>query len=135
MTNVDNKHNLIEGDNSMQNKNSKGQNEKFPVSAARARGRKINIKEFTALGAIIGASVVFGSEVVLAEFDLDAGGTAFTTPWVAFFNKFYPVGIVGMGVGGTVLAQGDPKVKFIGFGTGALLGGLIVSAVKAGFGI
>lgn len=95
---------------------------------------KRHLMKHTAVGAIIGIFMAMGAEAVLAV-DLDAGGEAITKLWTGFFNKYYAVGIVASGVGGAVIAQGDPKTRWIGFGSGCLVGGLTVMGVKAAYGI
>jgi hypothetical protein len=114
------------------NKAKNNHNNKTPVSLI--PDMKAQLIKSTALGAIMVMFVVLGSEVAWA-FDLDAGGKAWSVPLIKAFNDFYPVGILIMGAGGTVIAQGDLRAKSYGFGAGCLSGGLMVSAVKAGFGI
>lgn len=69
-------------------------------------------------------------------FDLDAGIKAATDPVKKMINDYYPVGIFIMGAFGAMLQQqGDLRDRMLGFGKGALVGGLTVMAVKTGLGV
>ncbi len=75
----------------------------------------------------------FGASAAL---DINAGAEAATKPVVKLINDYYPTGIFIAGVFGAFLqAQGDLKERMFGFGKGALVGGLMVTAVKTGLGI
>lgn len=90
---------------------------------------KENIKAYLLLGLIIG----FGIEV--HAFDLDAAGKAISDPVKKFINDYWPVGVLAVGSGGAMIAQGDLRTKAIGFGTGSLIAGLMMVGVKLGLGI
>ena len=69
-------------------------------------------------------------------FDLDAGIKAATDPVKKMINDYYPVGIFIMGAMGAMMQQqGDLRDRMLGFGKGALVGGLTVIAVKTGLGV
>lgn len=71
-----------------------------------------------------------------AAIDLDAGVKAATDPVKKMINDYYPVGIFITGAFGAFLQpQGDLRDRMLGFGKGALVGGLVVAAVKAGLGV
>jgi hypothetical protein len=70
-----------------------------------------------------------------AAFDLDKAGKAFTDPIQSGIDKYWPIGVLGFGVGGFFAAQGDMRTKALGFGAGSLLAGLAMGAVKMGFGL
>ena len=71
-----------------------------------------------------------------AAFDLDAGIKAATEPVKKMINDYYPVGIFIMGAMGAMMQQqGDLRDRMLGFGKGALVGGLTVIAVKTGLGV
>lgn len=69
-------------------------------------------------------------------FDLDAGIKAATDPVKKMINDYYPVAIFITGSFGAMLQQqGDLRDRMVGFGKGALIGGLTVAAVKTGLGV
>jgi hypothetical protein len=69
-------------------------------------------------------------------FDLDAGIKAATDPVKKMINDYYPVGIFITGAMGAMMQQqGDLRDRMLGFGKGALVGGLTVMAVKTGLGV
>ena len=69
-------------------------------------------------------------------FDLDAGIKAATDPVKKMINDYYPVGIFITGAMGAMMQQqGDLMDRMLGFGKGALVGGLTVIAVKTGLGV
>ena len=69
-------------------------------------------------------------------FDLDAGIKAATDPVKKMINDYYPVGIFITGAMGAMMQQqGDLRDRMLGFGKGALVGGLTVIAVKTGLGV
>lgn len=68
-------------------------------------------------------------------FDLDAAGKAVTDPVVKFINDYWPAGVMAVGSGGAIAAQGDLRTRAIGFGVGAGLAGLVMMGVKIGLGI
>ena len=69
-------------------------------------------------------------------FDLDAGIKAATDPAKKMINDYYPVGIFITGAMGAMMQQqGDLRDRMLGFGKGALVGGLTVIAVKTGLGV
>jgi hypothetical protein len=71
-----------------------------------------------------------------AVFDLDAGMKAATEPVKKMINDYYPVGIFITGaIGALMQQQGDLRDKMLGFGKGALCGGLTLIAVKTGLGV
>ena len=71
-----------------------------------------------------------------AAFDLDAGIKAATDPVKKMINDYYPVGIFITGAMGAMMQQqGDLRDRMLGFGKGALVGGLTVIAVKTGLGV
>jgi hypothetical protein len=72
----------------------------------------------------------------MAAFDLDAGIKAATDPVKKMINDYYPVGIFITGAMGAMMQQqGDLRDRMLGFGKGALVGGLTVIAVKTGLGV
>jgi hypothetical protein len=72
----------------------------------------------------------------MAEFNLDNGAKAIAEPIKKMVNDYYPVGIFATGAIGALLkSQGDLRERMVGFGLGALAGGLTVIGVKAGLGI
>ncbi len=69
-------------------------------------------------------------------FDLDGFLGGMVTPAKDMALKYYPAGIFVLGLVGAFLQrQGDLRDKMIGFGVGALVGGLLVTGAKAGLGI
>lgn len=73
---------------------------------------------------------------VYAAFDLDAGMKAATEPVKKMINDYYPVGIFITGaIGALMQQQGDLRDRMLGFGKGALCGGLTLIAVKTGLGV
>ena len=69
-------------------------------------------------------------------FDLDAVIKAATDPVKKMINDYYPVGIFITGAMGAMMQQqGDLRDRMLGFGKGALVGGLTVIAVKTGLGV
>ncbi len=73
---------------------------------------------------------------VYADIDLDAGMKAATEPVKKMINDYYPVGIFITGaIGAMMQQQGDLRDRMLGFGKGALCGGLTVIAVKTGLGV
>lgn len=73
---------------------------------------------------------------VYAAIDLDAGMKAATEPVKKMINDYYPVGIFITGAMGAMMQQqGDLRDRMLGFGKGALVGGLTVIAVKTGLGV
>ncbi len=80
--------------------------------------------------------VLLCSGEAFADFDLDAGIKAATDPAKKMINDYYPVAIFIIGAMGALLQQqGDLRDRMVGFGKGALVGGLVVMAVKAGLGV
>ncbi len=74
-------------------------------------------------------------EIALAEFSLDKAGKALTDPIKMFIDTYWPVGVLALGTGGAVVAQGDLRAKALGFGAGSLLAGLVMGGVKMGLGV
>ena len=71
-----------------------------------------------------------------AAFDLDAGVKAGIDPVKKMINDYYPAAIfITGGMGAMMQQQGDLKERMLGFGKGALVGGLVVVAVKTGLGV
>jgi hypothetical protein len=69
-------------------------------------------------------------------FDLDAAVKAATDPVKKMINDYYPVGIFIAGaIGAMMQQQGDLRDRMLGFGKGAMVGGLTVIAVKTGLGV
>ena len=82
------------------------------------------------------APILLCSIDAYAAFDLDAGIKAATEPVKKMINDYYPVGIFIMGAMGAMMQQqGDLRDRMLGFGKGALVGGLTVIAVKTGLGV
>ena len=82
------------------------------------------------------APILLCSIDAYAAFDLDAGIKAATDPVKKMINDYYPVGIFIMGAMGAMMQQqGDLRDRMLGFGKGALVGGLTVIAVKTGLGV
>lgn len=80
--------------------------------------------------------VVLGLGHAYGAFDIDAGMKAATEPVKKMINDYYPVGIFIAGAFGAFMQQqGDLRDKMMGFGKGALTGGLVVAAVKTGLGV
>ncbi|MFU7500780.1 MAG: hypothetical protein ACJBCI_03690 [Candidatus Tisiphia sp.] len=80
--------------------------------------------------------ILLSSIDVYAAFDLDAGMKAATEPVKKMINDYYPVGIFITGaIGALMQQQGDLRDKMLGFGKGALCGGLTLIAVKTGLGV
>jgi hypothetical protein len=80
--------------------------------------------------------IILCSVDVYAAFDLDAGIKAATDPVKKMINDYYPVGIFITGSMGALLQQqGDLRDRMLGFGKGALIGGLTVLGVKTGLGL
>ncbi len=73
--------------------------------------------------------------IEVMAFDLDAAGKAITDPVVKFINDYWPAGVMAVGSGGAIAAQGDLRTRAIGFGVGAGLAGLVMVGVKIGLGI
>lgn len=72
----------------------------------------------------------------LAAFDLDAGIKAATDPVKKMINDYYAAAIFITGaIGALMQQQGDLRDRMLGFGKGALIGGLTVMAVKTGLGV
>lgn len=67
--------------------------------------------------------------------DIDAGMKAAVDPVKKMSNDYFPVGIFIAGAFGAFMQQGDLRERMMGFGKGALAGGLVVTAVKAGLGV
>ncbi len=85
---------------------------------------------------LFGLMVLLGIDAQEAlAFDLDAAGKALTDPVKAFIDTYWPVGVLAMGSGGALIAQGDMRTRAFGFGGGALLFGLMMAGVKVGLGI
>jgi len=71
-----------------------------------------------------------------AAFDLDAGIKAATDPVKKMINDYYAAAIFITGaIGALMQQQGDLRDRMLGFGKGALIGGLTVMAVKTGLGV
>jgi hypothetical protein len=82
------------------------------------------------------APILLCSIDAYAALDLDAGIKAATEPVKKMINDYYPVGIFIMGAMGAMMQQqGDLRDRMLGFGKGALVGGLTVIAVKTGLGV
>ena len=82
------------------------------------------------------APILLCSIDAYAAFDLDAGIKAATDPVKKMINDYYPVGIFITGAMGAMMQQqGDLRDRMLGFGKGALVGGLTVIAVKTGLGV
>jgi len=80
--------------------------------------------------------VLLGSIDALAAFDLDAGIKAATDPVKKMINDYYAAAIFITGaIGALMQQQGDLRDRMLGFGKGALIGGLTVMAVKTGLGV
>lgn len=80
--------------------------------------------------------ILLSSIDVYAAFDLDAGMKAATEPVKKMINDYYPVGIFITGaIGALMQQQGDLRDRMLGFGKGALCGGLTLIAVKTGLGV
>lgn len=57
----------------------------------------------------------------------------YAIPVTKMINDYYPAGIFILGAFGAMMQQqGDLRDRMLGFGKGALVGGLVVAAVKAG---
>ena len=81
-------------------------------------------------------AIIFCNIDAMAAFDLDAGIKAATDPVKKMINDYYPVGIFITGAMGAMMQQqGDLRDRMLGFGKGALIGGLTVIAVKTGLGV
>ncbi len=79
---------------------------------------------------------LLGSIDALAAFDLDAGIKAATDPVKKMINDYYAAAIFITGaIGALMQQQGDLRDRMLGFGKGALIGGLTVMAVKTGLGV
>ncbi len=87
---------------------------------------------FYLIGIILGMLM---PEIAFAAFDLDKAGKAITEPIKEFIDSYWPVGVLALGTGGAVVAQGDLRAKALGFGAGSLLAGLVMGGVKMGLGI
>lgn len=82
------------------------------------------------------APMLLSSIDVYAAFDLDVGMKAATEPVKKMINDYYPVGIFITGaIGALMQQQGDLRDRMLGFGKGALCGGLTLIAVKTGLGV
>ncbi|MEI6187974.1 MAG: hypothetical protein WCP46_05690 [Alphaproteobacteria bacterium] len=80
--------------------------------------------------------VLLGSIDAFAAFDLDAGIKAATDPVKKMINDYYAAAIFITGaIGALMQQQGDLRDRMLGFGKGALIGGLTVMAVKTGLGV
>ena len=79
---------------------------------------------------------LLGSIDAFAAFDLDAGIKAATDPVKKMINDYYAAAIFITGaIGALMQQQGDLRDRMLGFGKGALIGGLTVMAVKTGLGV
>ena len=93
-----------------------------------------------AIGAGVISSTLYAlctidSAYAAAAFDLTAAGKAMFNPVVKFIDAWYGTGIFASGVGGAVVAAGDLRTRAMGFGIGAVVSGLVILGVKAGFGV
>ena len=71
-----------------------------------------------------------------AAIDLDAGVKSIIDPVKKMINDYYAVAIFISGAFGALLQpQGDLRDRMMGFGKGALVGGLVVTGVKTGLGV
>lgn len=70
-----------------------------------------------------------------APFDTDKAGKAMFDPIMKFVDDWYATAIFASGIGGAVVAQGDLKTRFLGFGVGSGIAGITYAGVKAGFGL
>jgi hypothetical protein len=85
---------------------------------------------------LVASTLSFISESALAAFDLDAFGKAFVDPTKKFVTDYYPWGIFATGLGGAFMARdGDLRERFLGFGKGSVIAGLVVGAAKLGLGV
>ena len=86
-------------------------------------------------------TAVYLAPILLCSIDayafyLDAGIKAATDLLKKMINDYYPVGIFITGAMGAMMQQqGDLRDRMLGFGKGALVGGLTVIAVKTGLGV
>ena len=80
--------------------------------------------------------LLLNSIKAFATFDLDAGINAAAVPLKNMIDSYYTVAIFVTGaIGALMQQQGDLRDRMLGFGKGALIGGLIVVAVKKGLGV
>jgi hypothetical protein len=122
MTNENNKQNLIEESNSMQNNNSKKQ----------SRFIKTKFAKILFCGVVcVGAGLVL-SEVTLAtaKFDIDAGATGGATPLIDGIKAHWGKVVLLTAAASALFGEGDPKQRvvraFCGSGaSGAFMLGLI----------
>jgi hypothetical protein len=85
---------------------------------------------------IIILELVFSQTAWAADFDPERFARGMADPAKKMFNDYYPVAIlVAGGVGAFLSNQGDLRDKMVSFGKGAAIGGVVIAAVKAGFGI
>lgn len=96
---------------------------------------KNNFKSLICVGAVLGVTIFMADYAYAAQFDVDAAGKAMFEPLLKFIDDWSGPAIFTTGVGAAVAVPGDLKTKALGFGGGALLSGLSIWAVKAGFGI
>ena len=98
---------------------------------------KNNSKYFSTLKyALCLSPILLGSIDAFAAFDLDAGIKAATDPVKKMINDYYAAAIFITGaIGALMQQQGDLRDRMLGFGKGALIGGLTVMAVKTGLGV
>lgn len=114
------------------NREFKGMNnKKFWMSLKQSR-----VTSSLCYGSVAASLGILLPEIALADFNLDEFGKSIADPAKKAFNDFYAVGIlVAGGVGAFLHGQGDFRDRMLGFGKGAAIGGLVVGAVKAGFGL
>ena len=98
---------------------------------------KNNSKSFLILKYVLYLSPVLLCSIdAFAAFDLDAGIKAATDPVKKMINDYYAAAIFITGaIGALMQQQGDLRDRMLGFGKGALIGGLTVMAVKTGLGV
>ena len=98
---------------------------------------KNSSKSISALKYVLYLSPVLLCSIdAFAAFDLDAGIKAATDPVKKMINDYYAAAIFITGaIGALMQQQGDLRDRMLGFGKGALIGGLTVMAVKTGLGV
>ncbi len=98
---------------------------------------KNSSKSISALKYVLCLSPVLLCSIdAFAAFDLDAAIKAATDPVKKMINDYYAAAIFITGaIGALMQQQGDLRDRMLGFGKGALIGGLTVMAVKTGLGV
>lgn len=90
----------------------------------------------------VGATILCVSALLLlpevahaTPFDTNKAGKSMFDPLITLVKDYYGTVVVVAGGAGAIVAPGDLRTKAIGFGFGAGLMGLVMHAVKTGFGI